>query len=67
MTALNHTLQDAPKLTSPTIVALSATKQSSGIRGDFPFTDFINIKFLYLVDSWTITLVLHGFAKKIDT
>jgi hypothetical protein len=36
-------LQADPKTTSPTIVAFSATKQSSGICGYFPFISFIII------------------------
>src|ERR1700761_7274261 len=37
-TALNHTLHSPPITTSPTTVALGATKQSSGITGAIPFT-----------------------------
>src|SRR5690606_39044610 len=40
-TALNQTLHSLPITTSPTIVALGAIKQSSGICGDTPFTGSI--------------------------
>jgi hypothetical protein len=37
-------LQELPNFTSPTTVALGATKQSSGISGDLPLTDSIIIE-----------------------
>jgi hypothetical protein len=43
ITALNQTLQESPKLTSPTIVAFSA-RNNHWVLWAFPLTDFINIK-----------------------
>src|SRR5690606_5700957 len=47
-TALNHTEQWSPSVTSPTTVAFSAKKQSVPIAGLTPFTGSIKVIIYYL-------------------
>jgi hypothetical protein len=56
-TALNQILHDSPNITSPTIVALGATKQESGICGITPFTgSIIDIGLFFM---WTNIIPLE--------
>src|SRR6185436_11370997 len=61
-TALNHTLQSSPILTSPTIVAFSARKQFFPRTGVLPFTDFISAIFCLTLHHSKIKLY-YSFLK----